>query len=313
MLKHALFSVPGQLSSKKRRSALQLKIDAWSPYDNTAYSVAWSGNDASVFAWDSDAMSARISDLGYDPARCDITPEAFLKEPSMNGVRLVNCSDGMEAQVWKNGFLKITRWWAAEPPKHEWSLFTRTSGLSNDAAPPGRQTPEWLELPWNEASLGSNVFIQAIRNDRFVVGGLAFLLAPCLFFASQWLTYSVLVAADTRTIATIEEKSRPVRADRMRALTALEEAEDIVSLNPYPHQIEIMSRAHNILSPFPVTLANWDYDEGTLEFGILSDADMDARVVITAFEEDAMFSSVSSSTVGQRLVMRMDVGMGVRQ
>lgn len=307
LLKHALFTVPGKLSGRKRLSALQLKIEAWSPYLDTGYAVAWSGNDASVFAWDREALSARITELGFDPSTCEVVPEAFLSRPIESGVRLVKCVDGVEAQVWKEGFLHLTRWWASVPPKHEWSLFARTAGTPGNLEAPPPQNPDWLELPWNEAALSSNMLTQATRNDRLVATAIALLLAPCFFYTFKWLTYSAMTATNARTISSVEEESRPIRADRSMALTAIEMTEDLISLNPYPHHIEVIARTHDILRPFPITLANWDYDKGTLEFGILSEMDLDARVLITAFEDDDMFSSVSSSTIGQRLVLRMDI------
>lgn len=306
-LKHALFTIPNQLNGRKRKSALELKIDGWSPFDNTGYAVAWSDNEASVFIWDQDALITRIQEAGYEPRICEVVPEAFMRRPIQDGVRLVKSFDGLEAQAWNEGVIKSTRWWADMPPKHEWSLFTRAAGVSKTLDAATIEEPDWLEVPWNETALSGNIFTQAVRNDRLVVAGSAFLLFPCIFFALQWFTYTVMAASNTQTIAAVEAESRPLRADRSRALSALESAEDLVSLNPYPHQIEVLSRAHNILQPFTVTLANWDYDEGALEFGILSDGDMDARLLISAFEEDPLFSSVSSGTVGQRLVMRMDV------
>lgn len=306
-LKHTLFNVPEKLNGRRRKSALKLKVDAWSPFSNTDYVAAWSNNKASVFAWDADDLSNRVLKHGYDINSCDIVPEAFLRRPHTDGIRLIDSIDGIEAQVWNNGFLETTRWWAAEPPKQEWSLFLRSAGMPSSTSTPAVEAPDWMDFPWNNAALSNNMFSQALRNDRFVAFVCILLLAPCVFFSFEALSYSVLAARNGQSIKQIEEDTRPIRLDRTRALTALDTVEDLISLNPYPHQIEILARAHNLLRPHTITLANWDYDEGALEFGILSDSDMDPRVFITAFEEDPMFSEVSASTSGQRLVLRMSI------
>lgn len=306
-LKHTVFTIPAQLQNRKKKSALQLKVEAWSPFSNTAYAVAWSGNKASVYAWDQDMLSRRIIDLGFDPNKCDVVPEAFLKEPHTDGIRIINCIEGIEAQLWNNGFLESTRWWPATPPKFEWSLFARSTGEPASSGIPLAQNPNWMDFPWHRVQLSGDILTQVLRNERIVVTGCAILLAPCLFLASEWLTYSAMTAQLSTSIATIEAESRPVRLDRAKALTALDAAEDLFSLTRYPPQIEILSRAHNLLRPYPVTLSTWDYDEGILEFGILSDADTDARIFISAFEADPLFSSVRASTVGQSLVMSMTV------
>lgn len=286
---------------------MHLKVKAWSPYGDTGYAVAWSGNTASVFAWDQDSLSERINELGYDPGTCDIVPEVFLREPQEDGVRLVSSNVGIEAQFWSQGILKSTRWWPSAPPPHDWSLFIRSSGASTATEAPAIQSPDWLDFPWNSSNISSDFLTQAIRNRKFVVTACTLMLAPCAFLAAEWASYSAMTARLSNTIAALEQQSVPVRLDRTNALTSLEATEDLASLTPYPHQIEIFSRAHSLLQGYPITLANWDYDEGALEFGILSDTDIDARVFITAFEDDSLFSSVSASTVGRRLVMRMNV------
>lgn len=306
-LKHALFTVPEQLSSRKRNSALELKISAWSPFHNTRFSAIWSGNVASVFAWDQDALNERISDHGYVPSECEIVPEAFIRASAKNSVRLVACDDGVEAQVWDGNFLRASRWWPAVPKAHEWALFARTAGSNATSVVPDLSDPDWLEFPWHVQEAGASMINRAFKNERLLVTAAAILLAPCIYYTTQWLTYSVLDTRLKSDIAIIEANSRTVRADRSRALSSLERAEDLIALNQYPHQIEILSRAHSLLQGYAVTLSNWDYDDGSLEFGLESEKDMDARVFISNFERDSLFTSVSSGTRGERLVLRMSV------
>jgi hypothetical protein len=85
------------------------------------------------------------------------------------------------------------------------------------------------------------------------------------------------------------------------------QVEDYMALARFPHQVEIVSAAHAILKDHNITLSNWDYDDGVLEFGMTSEQDMDARIFISAFEDSAMFYQVSASTRGDRLLMRMNV------
>ena len=306
-LKHSLFTVPDQLQGRKRASALQLKISAWSPFQNTQVAVAWSGNVASVFAWEKTTLEERMRSHGYDPNNCEVVPEAFMRNPGDDGIRLVSCNDGVEAQVWSQGFLTMSRWWPSIPPAREWALFARTTGTDADTAIPDIKEPSWREYPWNENQNSSAVFANALKNHGLVLTTITVLLAPCFYFAAAWMSYSAMVLAVERDIASVEEESRAIRIERADALSALETAEDLLSLHRYPHQLEILSKAHSLLRQHPVTLTNWDYDDGLLEFGLESDSDMDARVFILAFEEDPLFSSVSAATRGNRLVMRMDI------
>ncbi|NKB43836.1 MAG: hypothetical protein GKS03_06110 [Alphaproteobacteria bacterium] len=312
-LKHTLFTLPSQLGGRKRASALQLKIKAWSPFDETRFSVIWSDNIASVFAWDGEALDQRVIDKGYDPIDCEVIPEAFIRSPGSNGVRLVSCVDGVEAQVWEQGFLIASRWWTGVPPAHEWALFNRTAGKSANATLPDLVEPEWLETPWSGNQTHGTPFAQALKNERLVAVGAAILLAPCVYFGAQWLTYSMMALGVKRDIASIEVESRTTRVERAQALSALETAEDLVSLHRHPHQLEIFSKTHHLLRQHEVTLSSWDYDDGVLEFGLESNDDMDARIFISAFEGDPLFSSVSAGTRGSRLVLRMSVSAATGQ
>lgn len=306
-LKHALFTLPDSLSGKKRASALHLKIIAWSPFEETRYSVIWSENVASVFAWDGQALDKRIIENGYKPTDCEVVPEALIRSPGGNGLRLVSCSEGIEAQVWVNGFLTASRWWADTPPENEWSLFARMTGAGAKALTPHPLEPEWLEIPWNSSQVGGTLVTQILRNERLIAAGIAVLCAPCIYFGAEWASYAIIDIGVKRETAIVEEESRAVRLQRAQALSALEVAEDLISLRRYPHQLTVLSKTHALLRPHSITLSNWDYDDGTLEFGLESDEDIDARIFISAFEEDPLFSSVSASTRGARVVMRMNL------
>ena len=309
-LKHALFELPEELSGRKKLSALDLKVQAWAPFAETGYSVSWQGNQASVFAWDQTSVEQTIAAHGYDPNRCTIVPEVFVRDPLPDGVRLAEVSDGVEGQAWRNGFVSVTRWWKDLPTGRDWSLFLRSAGLPLSSDPidvPDVSTPEWLETPWNMAVGSGQILTEFLSNRRLVTGVAIIALAPWAFFASEWVSYSVMLNKLQVQIDEVQIQTQSVREERSRALSLLEYAEDLSSLQQYPHQIEIISRAHSLLAPYEVEISGWDYDGGLLEFGLISESDMDATIYIPVFENDSLFSRVSSSTRGARLLMRMNV------
>lgn len=302
--------MPGQLSGRKRAAALRLKISAWSPFQETGYAVQWSGDQVSVYAWDADAVQDRISAHGYRPSDFEIVPAAFMQDPLETGIRLAVTSDGYEGQVWRSGHLAITRWWNTLPSPQEWAMFRRSAGQVGEIADLDYAetiTAEWLERAWTNASSSGDLLTQVISNKQALVWVGTAALIPCAFLVSQWLTYVIAGQSVQRSIAAIEETSLQSRQQRSAALSALDAVEDYLSLKRHPDQIEIMSAAHNILRRFPVILSNWDYDDGDLQFGLESEENMDSRAFISAFEESAMFSQVSASTRGERLILRMRV------
>lgn len=309
-LKHALFSIPAQLTGRKRKAALDLKIEAWSPFQQVAYFEVWNGNEASVLAWDRDAIDRKLQEYGYQPRQVDVVPETFIREPYIAGVRLVETSDGVEGQVWKDGFLTVSRWWADRPNAQEWNLFTRSAGQARDklgATLPEPINPGWLETPWNRGVSNRDLLTQVLTNKAAVAVIVAAVIAPCCYFASSWMTYTIMGSRINAKITEVEVDGRAVRQERNRAINTIEYAETLSGLRRFPHQIEIISQTHSLLTPYSVEVAGWDYDTGVLEFGLQSEADMDATQFIPMFENNPMFYRVSSSTRGDRLVMRMNV------
>lgn len=306
-LKHATFSIPGQLSERQKDSALSLKVEAWSPFDDTGYAVAWSGNVACVFAWDKKQVQSQIREFGYDPIKCKVIPEAFIRHNISDGLRLVRCVNGVEGQFWKDGILMASRWWQKTPPVNDWYLFSRIAGQQAGNGLPDIIEPVWLDKAWHEKPNSGDLISYVINYQPARVFATVLLILPVTFFLAQTTTYMAQNWLINKEIAAIEGASQSIRASRLNALIALEAAEDISSLHKYPHQIEILARAHSLLYEHGVTLLSWEYDSGDLEFGLDLSSELDPRVFIKAFENDNLFSNVSASTRGQTLIVKMKI------
>ncbi len=306
-LKHATFSIPGQLSGRQKESALSLKVEAWSPFNETGYVVAWSGNVACVFAWDKKQIREKIRECGYDPIKCKVIPEAFMRQSIPDGLRLVRCVKGMEGQFWKDSILMASRWWQSAPPVNEWYLFSRIAGQQGGSGLPDVTEPIWLDKAWHENPKSGDLISYVISYQPARAFATVMLILPVAFLLAQITTYMVQNWLINKEIAAIEGTSQSIRASRLNALMALETAEDISSLHKYPHQIEILARAHSLLYEYGVTLLSWEYDSGDLEFGLDLTSDLDPRIFIKAFEDDNLFSNVSASTSGQTLIVRMKI------
>jgi len=272
--------------------------------------VAWLQNTACVFAWDSKKMKQAIREQGLDPSACEIIPESFIRKPHYNGIRLVETGGGIEAQIWVNGLIKLSRWWNRTPNKEEWALFTRSGGNMIADPPtkiPSISHPLWLDLPWHQNLINSMILGQLRRNKKFLLTSLSIALIPFFFFLSQWTTLTIMEKSVQEDISKVKNESTKIRIERGEAISALEKVEGFLFLNQYPYQIEIFSRAHNLLGPYNITMSTWNYNQGELEFSFQSRNDIDPRILITAFEEDGLFSNVSSSTRGNRLIFKMNV------
>jgi hypothetical protein len=124
---------------------------------------------------------------------------------------------------------------------------------------------------------------------------------------AQAATYNMLSYQLQKQIINKEQDSLKIRSDRRIAVTMLSEARSLISLQKFPHHIQILSEAHKITNPYNVTLSEWNYNNGELEFSISSESGVDTRVLIAAFEDNQLFNSVSASTRGNRTIIKMNI------
>ena len=309
-LKHTCIKIPNTLKGKKKDAALRLKILAWSPFKNTEYSTLWKGDTASVYAWDSNIMREVIKNNNLNPENCEVIPETFIRKPLTSGIRLVKSNQGTEGQIWENELLKVSRWWKDKPDELEWSLFTRNSGLlseKDEIINSNISNPEWFETPWINDKLSLDKSFKLLKNRNILIPLMTLLATPLFFLISQYVTYSIMSHNVQSQLSLIKEDTQKVRNQRRVALNDLSSVEKLLSLNQYPHQIEIISNIHSYLSPLEISLVTWDYSLGNLEFSFSSKGIIDTIPLIKKLEENNLFSNVSTSTRGNRQILKMKI------
>ncbi|MBY0510761.1 MAG: hypothetical protein K2P94_11510 [Rhodospirillaceae bacterium] len=291
---------------------MRLQVRRWAPFPSAKYIAQWSGNRASVYAWDDNEIKKGVVDAGLNVRRCTIYPETFFHPPLQNGARLVAAIEGVEGQVWRDGFLAASRWWPQKPSRIEWEMFLRAA--TQPLAQNGGQVPEpeqlgFLEAPWNreEGYLGIPWWL--LEDSRYAAAGIALLLAPFIYMSFE---YATLAIANTRVKSTLDAvtvETQSIRKQRSEALTNLDQIDSYLGLEIYPSQYEILATALELLEKRSVKIPEWTYDVGTLSFTLRGDQGVDATSVITAFEKSGVFTNVSATRFGQegQLRVRMDV------
>ncbi|TAK99891.1 MAG: hypothetical protein EPO08_15210 [Rhodospirillaceae bacterium] len=235
-----------------------------------------------------------------------------MREPLQDGVRLATMTDGVEGQVWREGALVATRWWPAPPPVREWVVFLRAAGadLSQPlSAQPASVDSPLLNVPWTSASAPITDFWSLIQNDRAAAIAAAVLAAPFLYLFGE---ASVLGIAETRlnvAMANLSQANQSIRMERSDALADLGTIQRYLTLEPYPPQFQVMATAAGLLRDKKLSISEWSYDSGNLEFVIHGDNPLDATFYIEAFEGNPTFANVSATSENQEhdLRLRMQV------
>ncbi len=287
-----------------------MQVRRWSPFHNAGFAAQWSGNRASVCAWNEDEVKREISDAGLDERRCVVCPESFLRAPLQDGARIINAVDGFEGQVWQEGFLAFSRWWPRQPGRVEWDMFQRAAGLTPEpavAVPEPVQIP-FLETPWHRQDGYLGLSWTLLEDPRYAAALATLVAAPLLYMGAEFVTLTVAQAHIGGQLETLSAETQGIRKMRTEALSNLDEIEDSLALEVYPSQFEILTTALGLMESLKVRITEWTYDVGQLAFTFKSEQSVDPTFLITAFEKNGSFTNVTASRVqDNQLRVRMDV------
>lgn len=311
MTRHQIFSVPATLPEGKRRAALDLQIRKSFPFKNPGFAAFWDGTEATVYAWDNSAVDAAKDDSGV-PRNTQVVPETFMLARHSDGPQLVAMLDGFEGQFWQSGFLRASRWWPQQPSSSDWAKFLRATGhapSATDYAPTAIKL-EFLERPWTEGAFSFDDMSTVFQSPRIMAFAATAVICPFLFIGAQIAVVSFAEARIRNEIRILDRANQGVRKDRASAFANLDVIEDLLKLNEYPSQAEILSSAIKLLAEAGGSrILSWSYDRGSLEIILRGSQDLDPTAYITMFERAPGFEGVSGTFVGQErdLQLRMAV------
>ena len=255
-----VFTLPAEVADSKKKALLRVQVRRWAPFANVGYVAHWSANRACVYAWNEDEVKATIAEAGLSERRALLYPEAFMREPLQDGLRLVAAVEGYEAQVWREGFLAFSRWWPVMPTRLEWEMFVRSAGapLDEHRFVPEPSPAPFLDAPWTrqEGLLGAPMVI--LDDPRYALAIGVLVAAPFAYLAAEYLTLAVANARVNNRMETLSVETQGIRKVRSDALANLDEIEDYLSLEVYPSQFQVLTTALALLQSLNVKIPEND-------------------------------------------------------
>jgi len=208
--------------------------------------VSRTNNKAGLWLWDNDYRAPLRHQL-YQPS---LLPESLAYEPMDTGVRLVQCIEGVEGQVWQDGILQASRWWAACPDGGEWRLFLRSARI---AQTPQNAVPAPIEVPWRRFALPIDFDPDNLR-QVFNPGRLAALVGVIALMGSAYqgmriIGFSSKTALDNSTYTVFLKDNQNAMVERQAALTLLDEIKTHQDHHPSLDVSDVMT---DILKNLPV-------------------------------------------------------------
>lgn len=300
----------------ERRAALRMQAEAWAPFQSSQYQLAVSGNEGLALAWDRADAEAMLAAAGLEPERCILLPETLLRRPDGDGVVLIECVEGVEAQVWRDGMLRASRWWATQPDTQEWMLFLHSVGASV-ADPSLLRSPQslpWLDQPWirmDDAGGGpSGVTGAEGRLVKMLTMAAVFAAA---FVGHQLLDNWMLARAKEQAIAAVRETSGQALADRDKAILRATQLQQWAHWFEEPLPIEVISQLHERLAQSSVQIREMDLNGTRLSLGLLLSPNTQRSDIVRRLQGGWFKDVAESRTENSRGLMLIDLTLdGVR-
>lgn len=268
-------------------AALRGQLAAWQPFPQSRFWVQWQGGRACVHAGPADALADA-------PARATVWPEASLNEPMAEGLRLVSCVEGIEAQSWREGLLRTSQWWPAAPTPAEWVAFVRASGL------PPRPMPQAQPAAWRLPSIKvqplERLSQSALAPVRTLVGAMLLVLLVLTTYAGRtyWEAREAAAGAASQ-LAELQAKAQPITRSRERAATAQAQLDAVVKPLQAAQPLEVLDHLARLL-PKDVLLKEFDLQGLEVRVLLETPADLARSKLFEALESGEWFSKVTEQT-----------------
>lgn len=271
------------------QNVLELKIGEWSPYAHTGRYVSRTGDLVNIWIWDQEKYRQQAEQI--DALKAEVIPESLLRKPeSDNIVCLYAAHIGYEGQIWEDGMLIASHWWAEIPGSEQWVHFQLRNDRAPQDVPEATATETLRQMPWGRKhnSLQSN-----LQNHEYT---LVKAVAVLLFLSFVWYgatTVKISRAIDTlqKQISETEQQVNPILSSRATVYTYLDKIRQLRGVTLYPPQLLIVEQVITVL---PKTkIQKWAYRHGSLTV-LLKGDNLDPHTLIQALEAQGLYESVTA-------------------
>ena len=287
----------------RRRSALELKLPVWSPFERTGHHCVWSGSSAMVWYWDEDTVNAgretsKAPNAGSErrsSARVRVFPETMFYPKKPDGVHLQVCRKGFELQHWRAGVLADAFWCPERPHEGQWGWFIDRQEIDGQTVPTVRRANSLAvesameAKPWS-ISLTPREWIEV--NER----GLAAACLLALSLVVVWQEARIwrlrhIAEAGASELTRIQAELGPLLEARNNLLRLRRTNQALLDLLNEPSQARIMSLVDRAIPSAEAKFRKWRYQQGELRV-LVEDPELGPIAYVRSLEAVPLFGQV---------------------
>lgn len=296
----------------KRRPALELKLQVWSPFRNTGFHSVWADSRALIWFWDADMVGGgTVKDTGREPTEdIRVLPETVFYPRKPAGVHLQACYEGFELQHWDADLLLDSFWFPERPDESQMDWFLarcRIEAAAADLEIPSTQTSAFDPEPW-AGRVPPKEWLEANEPTLVTVCVLSLIMAALWqevrLRKTQHLTHTAAAA-----FARIQDEIDPLLQARNELVRLRYRNRALSDLLTKPSQAYLMGEVDRTVPSTVATFHEWRYQRGELSV-VIEDVEPDPIAYVRALEAHPLFDQVKAEQTRKagRLKISMRVG-----
>lgn len=261
------------IPAAERLAALRLQVDAWRPFPDMAGRLVLSGENGLAIVWDAATVQQQLLAAGLAPERCKFVPETLTQAAGQDGLSLLRGIEGYEAQCWKDGFLRASRWWADALTARDWQEFVHASGAGREVGADLERVPDLrgpdAATPWTKHyPLHAHADDGVVMEQRMVlIGALGLTLAAGALAHQLWDTHRQERFL-ARQIAETKAAAGTVLSARDATMAAVNEVEKLAAWFAMPQPVDVIGYLHDALSRSGVQVKDLELDGDKLRLSL---------------------------------------------
>lgn len=234
-----------------------------------------SDEEGLAIAWDAAGAQQHLQSEGLERERCLFIPESLVQAAGDDGLRVVRGVEGFEAQCWKDGFLRASRWWAEPLTPRDWQEFVHASGGARHAAldvataVPEPQVFEAAAVPWaKHYPLHVSANDAAGLEHRLVLAGALGLTLSAGALAHQFWDAQQKGRALSQQISDTKTAAATVLSARDATVAAVDDVKKMANWFAVPQPIDVIGYLHDALGRSGVQVKDLELEGDKLRLGL---------------------------------------------
>lgn len=221
-------------------------------------------------------------------------PETLARIPLQDGIRLVQCLQGFEGQVWKSGDLLASRWWPIYPNERAWQTFLRVVDVDLETlpgVPEAQDIPFRTDLPLFDFNTDSPTdLLSPARVLKW--GGIVFTIYGAIL-GGRYLHYNFIKHQTETKLKSVSASAAKVLSQRRRAFANMKTAQRFNALQENGQILRAISALATVLGREPVQILSMKFTSGDVEIRLKGQLSKNIPDLVGALEAQDVFSGVN--------------------